>query len=40
MSLLASQECQRSGAEEKVKDADYANKQPYTEMMEACILEP
>lgn len=40
MSLPASQECQRSGPEEKVKDADYANNQPHTEMMEVCILEP
>lgn len=40
MSLPASKECQRSGSEEKVKDADYANNQPYNEMMEACILEP
>lgn len=35
MSLAASQECQRSGPEEKVKDADYVNNQSYTEMMEA-----
>lgn len=35
MSLAASQECQRSGPEEKVKDADYVNNQPSTEMMEA-----
>lgn len=35
MSLPASQECQRSGPEEKVKDADYAKNQPYTEMMKA-----
>ena len=35
MSLPASQQCQRSGPEEKVKDAGDVNNQAYTEMMGA-----